>query len=60
MRAPTFAEAPVGKAGHTVSSEALAKEEGKELRAQGGTMRNTNPCNSARNSVKLRGKEDNK
>jgi len=31
MMAPTFAEAPVGKAGHTVSSEASAKEEGKEL-----------------------------
>jgi hypothetical protein len=29
-RASTFAEAPVGNAGHTVSSEALSKEEGKE------------------------------
>ena len=29
-RAPTFDESPIGNAGHTVSSEALAKEEGKE------------------------------
>ena len=33
LRAPTYAKASVGKAGHTASSEALAKEEGKERRA---------------------------